>query len=210
MEDERSLQEIGETARRILPDHLMNKLTPKQRKFVVNWNGDPKSSLEAAGYKATSPSAISGAMLRLMKVGEIRLLIDNLNESLEGAAIASVAEIRSFWTSVLRNEDTKITERIAASKLLGQAHGIFSDKLIVQSHHTEDKTLTVIVQSHAPINDAETAELNRLESLVAEDQQNELQSMQRPTKQLIQHNHHGVGGGYVSFDMEEEEDLTCI
>ena len=129
-------RDYGESVRRTMPEHLLNRLTLKQRKFVLGWNGDPKSSLINAGYSASSPSAISGAMIRLMKIKEVRILVDHINETLEGAAIASVIEVRSYWTNVMRDDESTTTERMAASKLLGQAYGVFSEKLIVESKHT--------------------------------------------------------------------------
>ena len=127
------------------------KLNEKQEKFVLEYakSGNAGAAYRKAGYKVKDDnSAISGAS-RLLMNANVKERLQELNEEVKNDSIASIQEIKEFWTKVLRNEeveevvgmteggpfrlskDCNIKDRIKAAELLGRTSGIFVDNVNV-------------------------------------------------------------------------------
>lgn len=127
------------------------KLSEKQEKFVIEYSksGNAGASYRKAGYNVSSDtSAISGAS-RLLMNANVQQRLRELHEETMNESIASIQEIKEFWTKVMRNEETEevvmgveggplkltkdcsLRDRIKAAELLGRTAGIFVDNVNV-------------------------------------------------------------------------------
>lgn len=97
---------------------------------------DPEQAAIKAGYKATSARTSAA---KLLKREDVKQYIAQLNVEItqkyaEKVAecvkydIASIAEIQSFWTDIMRDEDEPMRNRIRASELLAKAQGQFNSE----------------------------------------------------------------------------------
>lgn len=96
--------------------------------------GDSEQAAIKAGYRATSARTSAA---KLLKREDVLQYITQLNEEItrnyaEKVAesvkydIASIAEIQSFWTDIMKNEDEPMRNRLRASELLAKAQGMFN------------------------------------------------------------------------------------
>lgn len=111
----------------------LDVLTPKRRAFVLAYIGEARGGvIEAArlaGYAQPHPE---GA--RLLRVATVQAAIEALRAPVERDAIASVDELRAFWTSVSRGDvkdgeaPAGLAVRLRASELLGKSAGMFIER----------------------------------------------------------------------------------
>lgn len=104
-----------------------------------------------AGYSART--AYSSGQ-RLLKNVEVQEYLDQRNEEISEASTAEVAEIRRFWTGVLRDDTAKVADRLKASELLAKTYGVFLERFATDqritstrdsmAHMTEDELRTLI------------------------------------------------------------------
>ncbi|MCC6875165.1 MAG: terminase small subunit [Sandaracinaceae bacterium] len=129
---------------------------PKRRAFVLAYIGEAQgNATEAArraGYAVPDPE---GA--RLLGDARVRAAIEAMRAPVERAAIASIDELRTLWTSIARGEvrDTVVREglavdvpaslavRLRASELLGKSPGAFLERTEVK---TELLSLDVVIE----------------------------------------------------------------
>ena len=110
---------------------LETPLTVPQEQFCVEYS---KSGRGAESYKKAYPNctktttATAGAS-RLLTYVNIQKRLDDLRIATESDSIASITEIKEFWTNTLRNTEEKTKERIKASELLGKSYAMFVDKI---------------------------------------------------------------------------------
>ena len=102
-------------------------LTVKQQRFVEAYNGNATEAMIAAGYSAKSAAS---NVDKILKNTEIQAAIQNREKARNSAAIATRDERQTFWTSVLRDPETELRDRLRASELLGKSEGDFLERVL--------------------------------------------------------------------------------
>ena len=102
-------------------------LTVKQQRFVSAYNGNATEAMIAAGYSAKSAAS---NVDKILKNTEIQAAIQNREKARNSAAIATREERQTFWTSVLRDPETELRDRLRASELLGKSEGDFLERVL--------------------------------------------------------------------------------
>ena len=103
-------------------------LTTKQKAFVAAYRGNAAEAARIAGY---SPKWADRQAHTLMeKNGEIADAIREREKERTDSMIATREERQTFWTSVLRDPETELRDRLRASELLGKSEGDFLEKTL--------------------------------------------------------------------------------
>ena len=102
-------------------------LTAKQQRFVSAYDGNATEAMIAAGYSAKSAAS---NVDKILKNTEIQTAIQNREKARNSAAIATREERQTFWTSVLRDPETELRDRLRASELLGRSEGDFLERML--------------------------------------------------------------------------------
>ena len=99
-------------------------LTKKQMLFCENYAADPCATraAQAAGYSQKTAYSIGQENL---KKPEVVAYIKELQESADTARIASINDIKTFWTQIMHNEENRLDHRLKASEMLMRASGGF-------------------------------------------------------------------------------------
>ena len=105
-----------------------DKLTAKQQAFVDAYAGNATAAALAAGY---SPKTAYSQGQRLLKIAEVQDAIKAREAQRFAPTIATRLERQQFWTSVLRNEDEAMKDRLKAAELLGKSEGDFLERVEV-------------------------------------------------------------------------------
>ena len=127
---------------------LETPLTVPQEQFCVEYS---KSGDGAASYKKAYPNckktttAAAGAS-RLLTYVNIQKRLNDLRIATESNSIASIIEIKEFWTTFLRDTNLEPKERVKASELLAKTYGAFLDKIEVKQDESTLNTLERIEQ----------------------------------------------------------------
>lgn len=111
----------------------MSKRRPtlKQRLFAEAYvhkaNGNATESARLAGYagRAATLEAVGYENLRKPLVRELIDAELAKRQEAERGTVAEAQELRETWTELLRDSEEDPKVRLAASKLLAQAHGMF-------------------------------------------------------------------------------------
>ena len=120
---------------------LETPLTVPQEQFCIEYS---KSGDGAASYKKAYPNckktttAAAGAS-RLLTYVNIQKRLNDLRIATESNSIASIIEIKEFWTTFLRDTNLEPKERVKASELLAKTYGAFLDKIEVKQ---DESTMT--------------------------------------------------------------------
>jgi phage terminase small subunit len=120
------------------------KLNERHKAFIAAYMENGGNSTQAAitaGYSEKSAYAQGCALLKHAQVNaELKRLMDERYS----AQVASAAEIRAFWTSVMRGEITEtvvdrngeiaekppaMRDRVKSAELLGKSGGMFLEKV---------------------------------------------------------------------------------
>ena len=104
----------------------MAKLNAKRQAFVDAWEGNATAAALAAGY---SPKTAYSQGQRLLKTVEVQEAIKAREAQWLAPTIATRRERQEFWTSVLRNEDEAMKNRLKAAELLGKSEGDFLERV---------------------------------------------------------------------------------
>lgn len=127
----------------------MEKLNVRQEKFCIEYakSGNATQAYINAGYKCKDGKSCRARASKLLTLDNVQQRLRELNDEVKNDAIASIQEIKEFWTKVLRNEevedvvgmteggpfrlskDCNIKDRIKAAELLGRTAGIFVDNV---------------------------------------------------------------------------------
>lgn len=99
-------------------------MTEKQRRFVEAYarSGNATQAAKAAGYSGHTAHS-SGQ--RLLKNAEIKKFLESLLEPEHEKSIATVTEIREFWTDIMNSQNEKTVSKLKASELLARSLGLF-------------------------------------------------------------------------------------
>ena len=104
----------------------MAKLNAKRQAFVDAWEGNATAAALAAGY---SPKTAYSQGQRLLKIVEVQEAIKAREAQRLALTIATRQERQEFWTSVLRNEEEAMKNRLKAAELLGKSEGDFLERV---------------------------------------------------------------------------------
>lgn len=102
------------------------KLTARQQAFVDAYAGNATAAALAAGY---SEKTARSQGQRLLTNADIKDAIKVREEKRLAPTIATRKERQEFWTSVLRNEDEAMKDRLKAAELLGKSEGDFLERV---------------------------------------------------------------------------------
>ena len=102
------------------------KLTARQRAFVEAYAGNATAAALAAGY---SEKTARSQGQRLLTKADIKDAIKAREAQRLAPTIATRQERQEFWTSVLRNEDEAMKDRLKAAELLGKSEGDFLERV---------------------------------------------------------------------------------
>lgn len=99
-------------------------MNERQRRFAEAYAANPNATEAAktAGYSAKTARA-QGA--RLLTNVDVQRYIQQLQDELAAARIASMVQIRAFWSDTVRDSGARLADRLKASELLARAAGAF-------------------------------------------------------------------------------------
>lgn len=86
--------------------------------------GNAEASMIAAGY---SPKYARGNASNLIANNSIQAYIAEINAKTESEMIATIKDIKRFWSDVMNDEDEIMKNRLRASELLAKAGGMFNN-----------------------------------------------------------------------------------
>lgn len=118
------------------------KLTVKQKRFCDYYNQNPNATEAAikAGYSKNTASEIGCENLKKPKIQET---IKKVHDSLASDRIASIDEIKTFWTTTMYKQKADLKDRLKASELLARSGGAFVDRVeVVDSIDINIKTVS--------------------------------------------------------------------
>ena len=101
-------------------------LTEKQRRFCELFAANPVATSAAigAGYSRRTARSIGAENLTKPDITEY---IKTLQKKTDATRIATVEEIKSMWTDILRDQKAKHADRLKASELLAKSAGVFAN-----------------------------------------------------------------------------------
>lgn len=108
-----------------------NGLTPRQKLFADYYLENPIAEVAArkAGY---SEAVVKADAYKLLGYPGVKAYIDERNRLVDNKKIASLAEIKEFWTNMVRMEEKGVIEskdRLKASEYIAKTYGAFLDKV---------------------------------------------------------------------------------
>ena len=129
----------------------MKALNVKQEKFCIEYakSGNATDAYKKAGYTGKNGNSIRARASVLLTNENIKARLQEIHDEQMNESIASIQEIKEFWTKVMRNEETEevivtneagpfrmtkdgsLRDRIKAAELLGRTSGIFVDNVNV-------------------------------------------------------------------------------
>ncbi len=106
----------------------MDKLTPKQQKWLMAYkkHGNATRAAREAGYECKND-------LSFRKIGSENLArlgshIREFEEQIKSENIADISECNEFLTSVMRDGEQKLADRIKAAEIRMRSAGAFATK----------------------------------------------------------------------------------
>ena len=102
-----------------------DKLTTKQRRFVEAYDGNATQAAIAAGYS----QKIARQMGQVNMTKRVILAEIKARETVRCTPlIASRAERQQFWSSVMRDKEQQMRDRLKAAELLGKSEADFVER----------------------------------------------------------------------------------
>ena len=103
----------------------MAGLTLKQKKFADEYIkcGNAEQAARLAGYSAR------GNTTKILNNPAVKNYIKERSKQLEKSTIASMVEVKEFWTSILRDSEASKRDRLKASELIAKTNGAFLDRV---------------------------------------------------------------------------------
>lgn len=103
------------------------KLNPRQKLFCEYYCGECLGNAEKAAIKAGYSVAYArGNASKLVAKSGIQAYIRELSAQTESENIATITDVKAFWTNVMNDEDEIMKNRLKASELLAKAGGMFN------------------------------------------------------------------------------------
>ena len=106
-------------------------MNERQTKFCLNYakHGNAVKAYTEAGYDIKSEAGARASASKLLTNANIKKKLEELSEKSHTKAIATITEIKEFWTSTLLSDEQDMTHRLKASELLVKVEGGFIDKV---------------------------------------------------------------------------------
>ena len=103
-------------------------MNPRQKLFCEYYCGECLGNAEKAAIKAGYSVAYArGNANKLVANSGVQEYIRELNAKTESDNIATIKNIKRFWSNVMNDEDEMMKNRLRASELLAKAGGIFNN-----------------------------------------------------------------------------------
>lgn len=115
-------------------------MNARQKKFC-EFYAECGNAAEAARKAGYSERAARRQAARLLSNVDIQSYIAELRDKSASARIASIAQIRAFWSDVLNDTTAKTSDRLRAGELLARSAGVF---LGVFTKPKDGETVTAI------------------------------------------------------------------
>ncbi len=103
------------------------KLTSRQRKFVVLYEGNATRAAIKAGF--SKKTARSQGQRLLTNVDIIKALQEREKRE-TGLLIANRQHRQQLWTKIMLDETIEMRDRLKASELLGRSEGDFTERIV--------------------------------------------------------------------------------
>ena len=101
-------------------------LSERERSLAEYYSGECLGNAEMAAIKAGySKRYARGNAYKIIKRKRVRDYIEYLTQETVNERIATIEQIKEFWTEIMNDENAKDRDRLRASELLAKAHGIF-------------------------------------------------------------------------------------
>lgn len=119
------------------------ELNEKQKKFCEEYAKHGNGTL---AYKTAYPTCKKDETAKvnaskLLTNANAKKYVEELNNKSTNKSIATITEIKEFWSTILRNTQETTKERIKASELLAKTYGAFLDKVEVKQDENTLNTL---------------------------------------------------------------------
>lgn len=115
-------------------------MNARQKKFC-EFYAECGNAAEAARQAGYSKRAARRQAARLLSNVDVQAYISELRDKSASARIASIAQIRAFWSDVLNDSRVKTSDRLRAGELLARSSGAF---LGVFTKPKDGETVTAI------------------------------------------------------------------
>ena len=103
------------------------KLNLRQKRFAEyycgEYIGNAEAAMIAAGY---SPTYARGNASNLIANDSVQEYIAEINAKTVAKTVATIVEIKTFWTNIMNDEDELMKHRLRASELLAKSSGMFN------------------------------------------------------------------------------------
>lgn len=99
-------------------------MNARQRKFC-EFYAECGNAAEAARKAGYSERAARRQAARLLSNVDVQGYVAELRDKSASARIASIAQIRAFWSDVLNDSNAKTADRLKAGELLARSSGVF-------------------------------------------------------------------------------------
>lgn len=123
------------------------KLTPKQKAFVdyyIENGGNATQAAIKAGYSQKYANTNANKLLQNTTISKY---IEERNKLIESKRIASITEVKEYWTRVMRGEekdqfglDASLQDRNKAAESLAKTYGMFINKIDADVNATVNST----------------------------------------------------------------------
>ena len=122
----------------------MADLTPKQKAFCEHYAGNGGNATRAAIMAGYSENAATVEGSRLLTNVNVFDYIRELSEPAENKRIANAIEIKEFWTSSMRDDGEKMSDRLKASEHLAKSAAMFVERIEVEdARETQARRLAI-------------------------------------------------------------------
>ena len=108
------------------------------------------SSQRQAYYKAYPNSrnwmdnSVDSKASQLFKNAKVQQRLKEFNDKVEKTTIYNAQQLREFWTKILLNESSGLSNRLKASELLGKSQGMFVEKREASISNKDDCIIKVV------------------------------------------------------------------
>lgn len=105
----------------------MKRLTIKQQRFADEYiiSGNATDAARKAGYAEKTARSIGNENLTKP---DILTYIKERTAELESKKIATMKEVREFWTETMRSKYNEVKDRLKASEMIARTEGAFIDR----------------------------------------------------------------------------------
>jgi len=114
-------------------------LSEQQKKFADYFieSGNATEAYRRAGYKSKGAAAEANAS-RLIRNDKVQEYIAKRNKQLESDRVASMEEVKQFWTNTMRDNEAEIKDRLKASEYIAKTNAAFIEKQQITGEMTQN------------------------------------------------------------------------